>query len=163
MYTVKDSVHINAPLERCFLLSTSVEFAGPSFGLRPVSGRTSGHLVLGDTTFWKGSFFGLPQILKITVTAFDEPLFVQQTMAGGPFKRFQHRHHFTEVDGQAFLHDKVHFSLHFGWIGKLVARRLIVPLVARLLRRRFTLLKLAAESEEWRRYLPNATTQPRPL
>ena len=154
MYTVKDSVHINAPLERCFLLSTSIDFAWRSFGLRPVSGKTSGNAVLGDTTLWRCWFFGLPQTLQVTVTAFEQPNLLQQTMDRGPFKQFQHRLHFAEVDGRAFLHDKVHFALPFGWLGKTIERRLVVPFVARLLRRRFELLKMVAESEEWRRYIP---------
>ena len=157
MFLVKDSIHINAPIERCFLLSTSIDLAGWNYGMRPKSGKASGHLLIGDRILWKGWIFGLPQIHQMIVTAYNKPVFFQDTMEHGRFKRFQQDHHFAEVDGHTFLHDKVKFSLPLGWPGKVVARRLVVPLIARRLRRRFALLKQLAESDEWRHYVPEGT------
>ena len=42
MFTISDSVHINAPIERCFLLSTNIELVGRTLGMKPIEGKTSG-------------------------------------------------------------------------------------------------------------------------
>jgi ligand-binding SRPBCC domain-containing protein len=75
-------------------------------------------------------------------------------MGRGRFKRFQHDHHLVEIDGHTLLNDKLRFTLPLGWPGKLVGKHVMVPYLCRLLRERMLLLKQVAESEEWRRYLP---------
>jgi len=157
VYMVKDSIHINAPIARCFLLSTNIELVVQTLGLRPVSGKTTGNLLEGDQILWRGWAFGFPQVHESLITKYHHPTFFQDTMKIGRYKRFQLDHHFAEVDGHTFLHDKLRFSLPLGWPGKIVARHVMVPHIARLLRRRFTLLKQVAESEEWRRYVPDGT------
>lgn len=41
-FVLRDQAVIDAPLERCFLLSTSIEIVVRELGMRPVTGRTSG-------------------------------------------------------------------------------------------------------------------------
>ncbi|HEY6377369.1 MAG TPA: hypothetical protein VIX90_17750 [Edaphobacter sp.] len=75
------------------------------------------------------------------------------------FRRFQHDHQFIEIDGQTLLIDRMRFSLPLGVLGRMVERLLLVPFVVKL-RRRLSLLKLVAESEEWRAYLsPHSSNQ----
>jgi hypothetical protein len=38
MFVVKDSIHIIAPIERCFLLSTSLALVERELGMHPVAG-----------------------------------------------------------------------------------------------------------------------------
>src|ERR1700722_7549344 len=154
MFIVKDSIHIYAPIERCFLLSTHIELAEKTLEMRPVGGKTSGMLADGDKVVWRWSKFGLPQTHENLITRYEQPTFFQDTMSRGRFKRFQHDHELVEVDGHTLLTDKVRFSLPFGVIGKLAARRVVIPSICQLLRQRMMLLKQVAESEEWRRYLP---------
>jgi ligand-binding SRPBCC domain-containing protein len=154
MFLVKDSIHIHAPIERCFLLSTSVELVEKTLNMRAVAGKVSGLVVEGDTVVWRGWKFGLPQLHESLITQYERPVFFQDTMSRGRFKRFQHDHQFAEVDEQTLLTDKVRFSLPFGRLGKLVAKQVLVPHISRLLQQRMLLLKRAAESEEWRQYLP---------
>jgi ligand-binding SRPBCC domain-containing protein len=154
MFTVKDSVHINAPIKRVFLLSTNIELVRQTLGLRPVRGRVTGLVVAGDTVEWRGWKFGLPQRHISVISRYESPVFFQDTQLQGRFARFQHDHHLQSVDGQVFAYDKVHFSLPFGPLGKLVAKTVMIPHIASLLAQRFALLKRIAESEEWRHYLP---------
>ncbi len=157
MFTVSDSIHINAPIERCFLLSTSLELVGQLLEMRAVAGdsrKTCGLVTGGDRIVWQGLVFGLPQVHESLITRYERPGFFQDTMARGRFKRFQHDHLFTEIDGHTLVVDKLRFSLPLGWPGKIVARRMLVPYLSGLLRRRMMLLRHVAESEEWRRYLP---------
>jgi ligand-binding SRPBCC domain-containing protein len=152
-FTVSDTVHIQAPIERCFLLSTSIELVQRTLGMRPISGKTSGLVEMGDQLVWVGWKFGLPQMHETLITGYRRPDFFQDTMARGRFKTFSHDHSFTEIAGRTLLHDKVRFSMPFGFAGRLVAAKVLVPHIARLMQRRFQLLKKVAEGEEWRRYL----------
>ncbi len=153
MFTVSDSVHIRAPIGRCFLLSTDVGLVEPTLGMRPVAGKTAGRIVAGDRTVWRGWLFGLPQMHESLITRYERPEFFQDTMVRGRFKRFQHDHQFIEIDGQTLLVDRIRFSLPLGVVGRMVGRRLLLPIFVKLLRRRLTLLKHVAEGEEWRTYL----------
>ena len=156
MFTVSDSIHVNAPIERCFLLSTNVELVAQTLGMRAdlqdlhgADGMVAG----GDRLVWRGWKFGLPQMHESLITKYQRPEFFQDTMRRGRFKKYQHDHHFTEIDGWTLMVDKLRFSLPMGVLGKQVARHVMVPYIAKLLRRRMLLLKRVAESEEWRRYL----------
>ncbi|HEY6413255.1 MAG TPA: SRPBCC family protein [Edaphobacter sp.] len=157
MFTVSDSIHIHAPIERCFLLSTSLELVGQVLEMRPVEGsrKTAGLVVEGDRIEWHGWVFGLPQVHESLITRYERPCFFQDTMVRGRFKQFQYDHRFSEIDGHTLLVDKLRFSLPLGWPGKMVAKHVIVPHISKLLRRRMMLLKRVAESEAWRDYLPD--------
>ncbi|HEV2708820.1 MAG TPA: hypothetical protein VGU67_01295 [Edaphobacter sp.] len=157
MFVVSDKIHVNAQIERCFLLSTSLELVKRSLKMRLVeseSTKTSGLVVGGDRLMWRGWVFGLPQLHETLITKYERPNLFQDTMGQGRFKRFQHDHFFTEIGGRTLLNDKVRFSLPFGWMTKPVARLVVMPHISRLLRQRLELLKRVAESDEWEKYLP---------
>ncbi len=156
MFRLKDSIHVNAPLDRCFLLATSVDLVRETLQLTPVEGKTSGLIVGGDRLVWRGWKFGLPAMHETLISRYDRPAFFQDTMGRGRFAQFQHDHHFQWIDGHTFMHDIVRFSLPFGSAGKLVAKHIVVPHILGLLNRRFALLKRVAESDEWKRYLVDA-------
>jgi len=156
MFTISDSVHINAPIERCFLLSTNIELVGRTLGMKPIEGKTSGLIENGDRLLWAGWKFGFPQIHESLITKYERPVFFQDTMGRGRFRRFQHDHHLFFMDGRTVLNDKLRFTMPFGWLGGLVARFVLVPHMSRLLRRRMRLLKRVAESNEWRQYVPDS-------
>jgi ligand-binding SRPBCC domain-containing protein len=153
MVELQDSIEIAAPIDRCFLLSTCIDLVGPVLGMKAVSGKTSGLVVEGDRLVWRGWVFGLPQMHETLITGYRRPEFFQDTMGRGRFAFFQHDHFFTEADGGTRLHDKVRFSLPFGFAGELAARYAMRPHIAGLVRRRFAMLQRIAEGEEWRRYL----------
>jgi ligand-binding SRPBCC domain-containing protein len=157
MFTISDSIHINAPIERCFQLSTNIALVGRTLGMRPIEGKTDGMIGEGDRLVWAGWKFGFPQMHESLVTGYERPVFFQDTMGRGRFRRFQHDHYLIEIDGHTLLNDKLRFTLSFGWPGKVVARYVAVPYLCRLLRRRMLLLKRVAETEEWRRYLVEET------
>jgi ligand-binding SRPBCC domain-containing protein len=154
MFVIKDNVHINAPIERCFLLSTSIDLVARSIGMRPVGGTTSGLIGAGERVEWRGWKFGLPQRHESLITRYEPCSFFQDAMASGRFRSFRHDHEFTEMDGQTLLKDIVRFSMPFGPVGKVVSKRILIPHIRGLIHRRFALLKYVAESEEWRKYLP---------
>jgi ligand-binding SRPBCC domain-containing protein len=160
MFVLKDYVQIDAPLERCFLLSTSLAIVERELGMHPVAGRdatrTSGLVVAGDRIRWEGWQLGLPQHHVSLISAFEPNRFFQDTMVAGRFKFFQHDHQFSKIDGQVLLNDTVRFSMPLGLAGRAVGGCILVPHIRGLLRRRFALLKRIAETDEWRQYLPAA-------
>lgn len=157
-FALRDSVVIQAPVERCFRLSTSIEVVGSTLEMRVVEGRLGGMILAGDRLVWRGWKFGLPQMHETLITAFEEPngngrAFFQDTMGRGRFAAFQHDHRFTSVEDGTLLEDELRFSMPLGWAGEMVGRWLMVPHIRGLLRKRFALLKELAEGDGWRRYV----------
>ena len=139
---------MKAPVEQCFLLSTDIEVVGWTLGMKPIEGKTSGQVVAGDRLLWAGWKFGFPQMHETLITGYDAPHFFQDTMGRGRFRKFQHDHHLTELDGYTVLSDKIRFSMPFGIPGRLVGRYVMVPYIRRILRRRMLLLQRLAEEQE---------------
>lgn len=153
MFTISDTIHIHAPIDRCFLLSTHLGLVERTLGMRPVAGTTEGMVVAGDRVVWGGWKFGVPQAHESVITRYERPNFFQDTMRRGRFKRFQHDHHFMEIDGHTLLTDKLRFSIPLGWPGRMVGRYVVLPHITALMHSRLELLKRVAESDQWRSYL----------
>lgn len=51
-FMLRDEIVVWAPLERCFLLSTSIAIVERKLRMHPVGGRTSGLVRDGDTIRW---------------------------------------------------------------------------------------------------------------
>ena len=92
IFTVRDEISVQASVERCFLLSTSVALVQRELGMRPVRGRTSGLVVGGDTVRWEGWKFGLPQVHESLIERFEPPVFFRDRMIAGRFASFEHDH-----------------------------------------------------------------------
>jgi len=160
MYTISDSIHVDAPLDRCFLLSTSIDLVAVTLRMKPMLGKTTGLVAPEDRITWYGWKLGLPQRHETVITAYQRPYFFQDTMGRGRFQRFQHDHTLSEIAGHTLLQDKIRFSLPFGFLGSLFAKWIMVPYLARILRRRLESLRLIAQSEQWQNYLPAGTAEP---
>jgi ligand-binding SRPBCC domain-containing protein len=165
MFVIKDSTHVSAPVERCFLLSTSLAIVERELGMHPAAAsyvgedgvnratRTEGLVVGGDRVRWEGWQLGLPQYHVSLITKYEPNRHFQDRMIAGRFRSFSHDHEFTEIGGQVLLKDTIRFAMPLGIAGRMVGKHVMVPHIRGLLRRRFALLKRIAESEEWREYL----------
>ena len=158
MFTLKDSKQIAAPLDRVFRLSCSLAIVERELGMHPVSGRdsirTEGLVTGADRIRWEGWQLGFWNYHVSLISAYEANRFFQDTMIAGRFRSFQHDHSFQAAGDVVLLDDTIRFSMPFGWAGRLVGRFIVAPHIAGLLRRRLALLKRIAESEEWRKYLP---------
>lgn len=158
-YTLRDSVVVHAPVDRCFQLSCSLELVHEELGMNAVSGKKTGLVTGGDIVRWEGWQLGLKHFHVSHISSFERPVFMQDTMLDGRFKTFQHDHHFREQPGSkpsTLLEDELRFSLPFGALGALVAKTIMVPHIHKLMRSRFQRIKRIAEGDDWRRYLPVA-------
>jgi ligand-binding SRPBCC domain-containing protein len=143
---------VAAPPERCFDLSLSVELHLDSTartGERVVEGRSSGILGRGDAVTWEARHFGLRRRLTVRITEYDRPRRFRDEMVRGPFRRMQHEHVFEPVEGGTRMLDRFEFATALPPLDGLV----LVPHLRRLLLERNALIKRAAESDDWRRYL----------
>src|ERR1700748_2773475 len=150
MFTTSDSTFIHAHIDRCFLLSTSIELAGQTYGMKPIEGKLNGLFVAEDRLVWAGWKFGFSQMHEPHVTRYEPPSFFQDTMGRGRFKRYQHDHYFYEMNDRTVLNDKIRFTMPLGFVGRLVAQFVLVPYLSKRLRRRLALLKrVAGAGKEW--------------
>jgi ligand-binding SRPBCC domain-containing protein len=157
-FNLDHKIVVNAPIERCFLLSTSLAIVELELKMHPVRKSTSGFVVGGDTVRWEGWQLGLPQFHESLIEAFQPPTFFRDRMIAGRFARFEHDHKFVDQgDGSVLFWDQLRFSMPFGWAGENVGRRVMVPHIRGLMRRRFALLKRIAEGSEWQKFLPKDT------
>jgi ligand-binding SRPBCC domain-containing protein len=156
MFTISDSIFIDAPIDRCFLLSTNIELVGRTYGMKPIEGKLNGMFVAEDRLVWAGWKFGFPQMHESYVTQFEPPSFFQDTMGRGRFKRYQHDHYFYEMNHRTVLNEKIRFTMPLGFVGHIVGKFVLVPYLSKRLRRRLSLLKRVAENgKEWSKYLPH--------
>ena len=115
-FTLRDEIVVHAPLERCFLLSTSVEIVERELGMHPVAGRTSGLVKEGDTVRWEGWQLGLPQFHESCIEEFRPPSIFRDRMIAGRFASFEHDHSFTDQgNGTVLLWTALHHAIGLGW------------------------------------------------
>lgn len=158
---------MDAPMERCFRLATSIDLVSAAgTGEKAIGGVTSG--LIGPDSFvqWKGRHFGRTGIhtSRIDSTRVDgwRPYsYFREVMVEGSFARFEHEHHFALMDDGTRMRDEIRFSIP-GLLSSL-SEKLVRSHLVDILKRRNTLLKRAAESEEWRRYLEEQSAAPKPV
>jgi hypothetical protein len=76
MTTIELNTLIDAPIERCFLLSLSVDLhqiSTEQTNERAIAGVTSGLMKLNDVVTWRAKHFGIYQNLTSKITAYDSP------------------------------------------------------------------------------------------
>lgn len=159
---LRDSILVRAPIDRCFLLSTSTAIVQQELGMKAVAGRTEGLVQSGDTVRWEGWQLGLRHHHVSQINNYHRPFFFQDRMIDGRFRYFEHDHRLTELPDGTLLDDELRFSLPFGPLGALLAQFIMVPHIRGLMHRRFGKLKGIAETERWREYLPGGQNSPTP-
>src|ERR1044072_9275932 len=81
---------IHAPIERCFLLSLSVDLHKASVSQThetAIAGVTSGIMKLHDSVTWQARHFGLNLKMTSHIPAYQKPGFFVSEMVKGPFKK----------------------------------------------------------------------------
>lgn len=142
--TIRVATWIDAPIERCFLLSLSIDLLWGSTG----SAGTGGLLREGQTVTLPGRPFG---VLRHTcrVDELRPHSYFRDVMIAGNFRHFMHEHHFAPMNDGTRIRDEIRFSSRWGPVGNLFARKRLKA----YLMERGAAIKRVAESEEWRRYL----------
>jgi ligand-binding SRPBCC domain-containing protein len=135
---------IDAPPERCFDLSRSVELhleAAAATDERAVDGVTTGLLGAGDTVTWEARHLGRKRRLTVRISAYDRPRFFRDEQVRGPFRHFVHYHLFEPTDGGTRMQDVLEFASGFPLVDRLV----LAPHLRRFLLGRNELIRRTAE------------------
>lgn len=166
MFILRESIEVAAPIERIFLLSTSLAIVERELHMHPVPAeymdehsnrqatRTTGLVTGNDRVRWEGWQLGLPQYHVSLIAPFEPYRFFRDCMVAGRFRSFEHDHIFTPTQNGVRLDDEIRFSLPLGPLGKAAGQLILVPHIRSLMGRRFRLLRQIAESDQWREFLP---------
>ena len=140
---------INAPINRCFDLSRSIDLHTDSMkhtGEKAIAGRTSGLIGLGESVTWEAKHFGIRQHLTSKITEFDYPNYFVDEQVSGAFKSIRHEHCFEARGGQTLMTDIFTFESPLGWLGRLANVLFLKSYMKILLLKRNEIIKQTAES-----------------
>lgn len=147
---------IEAPIERCFGLSCSIDLHKISTrGTQEeaIAGVTSGLVKLGDCVTWRAKHLGFWHILSSEITEMEGPYWFVDEMREGIFKGFRHEHRFEEKDGGTFMTDRFDYESPLGILGKLADVLFLERYMTSFLVKRNAVIKEFAETEAWRQIL----------
>lgn len=156
MEIIRVTTWINAPMERCFKLATSIDLhlasAGQTFE-KAIGGATSGLLSEGEFVQWQGRHFGQTLTHTSKIDGWRPYSYFREVMVDGSFARFEHEHHFALMDDGTRMRDEIRFIAPYGLLGRVAEKTVLRRRLMEFLRKRNALIKRVAESEEWRKYL----------
>src|SRR5687768_14643704 len=153
MTTIHLTIFINAPIERVFDLSRSIDLHKRSMSHtneEAVAGVTSGLIELGQTVTWKAKHLLKTRYLKSKITEMDRPNSFVDEQVSGDFQSFRHEHHFKAVKNGTFLIDIFHFTSPYGKIGLVFNELYLKRYLTKLMERRNEMIKHYAESDKWK-------------
>lgn len=141
-------------MERCFKLATSIDLHLASAAQtqeKAIGGITSGLIGEGETVQWQGRHFGRLRTHTSKIDGWRPYTYFRDVMVEGSFALFEHEHHFAVMDDGTRMRDEIRFAAS-GLMSKMVEKIVRRHLIG-MLRQRNALIKRAAETEEWRKYL----------
>lgn len=155
---IKLETKINAPMERCFDLSRSIELhiISTKGSDEHAIGGQAGLLSRGDTVTWEARHFFVRQRLTTKIIAFERPFHFKDVMIWGIFKSMEHDHFFEWRNGSTTMADIFSYEVPFGVCGRIFNRCLLERYMTRLLLRRNAVIRHAAEANGWTSYLQAA-------
>lgn len=156
MPVIKLETKINAPVERVFDLSRSIDLHTKSTSKsneKAIAGRTCGLIDLGETVTWQATHFGVRQTLTSKIVAFERPTHFRDSMQRGIFKRIDHDHFFEEIGGETLMRDRFDYDAPLWILGKIADTLFLENYMTGFLQERNGMIKEIAESEKWREYI----------
>ncbi len=166
MIQIEEVTVIDAPIQRCFHLSRSVEvhlLSNVHSGEQALAhgGVTTGLVGLNEEVTWRAKHFGFWQALTSRTTALDAPTFLQVTMVEGIFRSMQADHLFRSLpSGATEMKDLFFIAAPLPLLGPLAEALFLRRYMLFLLRERNAVIKRVAESDAWKQYLPVSEVQP---
>lgn len=147
------STTIEAPIERCFDLARSIDLhllGAEKTGERAVGGITSGLIGMDEFVRWEARHLGVSQNLASRITAYNRPLYFQDTMVEGAFRFMKHDHYFkASSPNSTEMTDTFVFAAPLGLLGVMVEKVVLKPYMLKFLEQRNRVLKRVAESDQW--------------
>lgn len=152
--TLKTS--INAPIEKVFDLSRSIDFHKESqrnHNEIPLAGTITGLINLGETVTWRAKHFGITQQLTTKITAYSYPVHFRDSQISGIFKYFHHDHFFMRSGEKTIMKDIFEYESPFGILGKIADTLYLKKYMSNFLLDRNILIKEMCESTVIDKYI----------
>ncbi|MEZ5027099.1 MAG: SRPBCC family protein [Chitinophagales bacterium] len=156
MPVITVNTEIEAPIERCFDLSRSIEIHKISMehtNEEAIAGRTSGLIEDGETVTWQANHFGVTQFLSSKISNFNRPYIFRDTQTKGIFNRFIHDHKFESKNENTILTDELDYEAPLGFLGRIADFLFLKKYMTNLILKRNKVIKEFAESEQWKTIL----------
>src|SRR5882757_7576018 len=156
MEIIRLGTWIDAPVERCFLLSLSVDLhfaTARSTQEHASTEAVTGTIGEGDTLTFKGLHFGMRGRHTTLIEKLRPHAYYRDVMISGPFQHFEHDHHFAKMDDGTRMRDEIRFTTRGGLLGRLATRIFLRKRLKAYLLERNAMIKRLAESEDWHKYL----------
>ncbi len=163
MIELFETTRIDAPVQRAFDLSRSIEVhlqGNVHFGEQATAGICSGLIGPGERVTWRARHLGVRQSLTSEITAWDPPVYFQDTMVRGAFRSMQHDHYFLALpvpEGAAprtEMRDVFRFAAPLGPLGWLAEQAVLRRYMRALLHERNEVIRQIAADGTWRKYVP---------
>lgn len=142
---------IHAPIELCFDLARNIEIhvrSTKETDERPIAGVMTGCIGPGQEVTWEATHFRVRQRLTSRITAFHRPHSFRDSQVRGIFRRFDHDHLFSTEMGVTVMTDVFDYDAPLGLLGKLVDVLFLERYMRKLLQKRASVIKAAAEAGE---------------
>ncbi len=153
---IKLITKINAPVERCFDLSRSIDLHKISTNHtneEAVAGVTKGLINLNEFVTWRAKHFGVWQKLTSKITAYEPNVLFVDEMVEGAFKSIHHTHMFEYKDGVTTMIDDFIFESPFSFLGWFANWIILKAYLTKLLINRNAAIKEYAETDLWKKVL----------
>ena len=154
---------IKAHISLVFDLSRSIDLHQTSTkhtNEQAVAGRVSGLIKMGESVTWRAKHLGFYQKLTSKITAFNAPHHFTDEMQKGIFKSISHEHHFIKTTKGTIMTDYFDYESPFGLLGKLMDKVFLKQYMTNFLLLRNATIKEFAESDKWRKILPETKERP---
>jgi len=156
MPKIETNVIIKADINLVFDLSRSVDLhkiSTQQTNEEAIAGVTSGLIGKNEIVTWRAKHFGIYQNLTSRITGFKKPDYFIDEMVEGTFKRFKHKHIFTDINGHTLMTDIFDYTSPLGILGKIADLLFLKNYLARFLEKRNETIKHFAESDRWKEVL----------
>ena len=157
MPEIELKTQIQAPVDRCFDLSRSIDLhmlSTQQTNEIAVAGVITGLIGLNESVTWKARHFGVWQKLTSEITEFKYPDYFVDEMVKGAFKSFRHEHYFKEKENNMTeMIDKFSYESPLGILGSLADKLFLKRYMTDLLDKRNQTIKEVAESDRWKEIL----------
>lgn len=153
MPKIELTTEIYSTIDICFDLARSIDLHKISTSKtkeEAIQGRTSGLISLNETVTWQATHFGVRQILKSKITAYDRPNYFRDEQINGIFESIYHEHKFEQLVNKVIMKDNFEFQSPFGLFGKVFNKLILTNYLRQLLIDRNNVIKDFAETEKWK-------------
>ncbi|MFK7058938.1 SRPBCC family protein [Flavobacterium oreochromis] len=145
MTTLHLKTIINSKIQTVFNASRNLDFHKESLAStneRIIAGKQNGLIEEGETVTWRGRHFGYYLTHKSLITQMSKYDSFTDEMIEGHFKHFVHHHQFIEQGNTTLMIDTIHYSIPYGFIGRIFDFLVLKRYLKRLIEERNEFLKI---------------------